>query len=155
MAQGDIILFDQFIVDMAEKVHNLETDTLKVGLVNSTTTPATTTADPRWGAGGTTNFAANEVAPATGNYTAGGASITTGASATLTGGQLVFDSTDNPSWVQHASNPTNARWGILYNDTATGKNCIGSVDLGSVFNMTTGDLTITWNASGIITGNQV
>ena len=144
MAQGDVVFFDQFLVDSMEKVHNLESDTIKLALVDDTTTPATTTAVPCWGSGGTTNFSSNEVT-AGGNYSAGGAACANPTVA-LSGGAATFDTDDPATWSQHASNPTDARWGILYNDTATNKNAIGYVDLGSAFNMTTGDLTVAWGA---------
>jgi hypothetical protein len=152
MAQGDIIIFDQFLLDLGEKIHDLSSDTFKLGLVNSATTPATTTGDPRWGAGGTTNFDTNEVT-AGGNYTAEGATLA-GVTSVLSGGKAVFDAND-VTFSQNASNPTNARWGIVYNNTDAGKRCLFAVDLGSVFDMTTGDLVITWNASGIFDTNQV
>ena len=144
MAQGDVVFFDQFLVDSMEKVHNLESDTIKLALVDDTPTPATTTAVPCWGSGGTTNFSSNEVT-AGGNYSAGGAACANPTVA-LSGGAATFDTDDPATWSQHASNPTDARWGILYNDTATNKNAIGYVDLGSAFNMTTGDLTVAWGA---------
>lgn len=152
MAQGDVVFFDQFLVDVMEKLHDLENDVIKVGLVNSTTTPSATTADPRWGTGGSTNFSANEVTPG-GNYAAGGATAAA-PSVTLSSGAAVFDAGD-VSWAQNASNPTTARWGIIYNSTDAGKRCLGYVDLGSVFDMTTGQLEILWNASGIASLNQV
>jgi hypothetical protein len=65
----------------------------------------------------------------------------------------VFDA-DDISITSHASNPTDARWGILYNDTAAGKNCVGYVDYGSVSDLTAGDFSITWNASGISSMDQ-
>lgn len=151
MAQGDIIIFDQFLKDLSDKLHDLDTDTFKLALVNSTTTPATTTADPRWGSGGTTNFDTNEVT-AGGNYTAEGVTLTS-VTNTLTGGKAVWDAAD-VSFAQNASNPTNARWAIVYNNSDAGKRCVLAVDLGSVFDMTTGDLSITWNASGIFDVNQ-
>jgi hypothetical protein len=151
MAQGDIIIFDQFLKDVEDKLHDLDTDTFKLGLVDSTTTPTTTTADPRWGAGGTTNFDTNEVT-AGGNYTAEGATLAS-VTNTLTGGKVVWDAAD-VSFAQHASNPTNARWAIVYNNSDAGKRCVLAVDLGSTFNMTTGDLSIAWNASGIFDTNQ-
>lgn len=144
MAQGDVVFFDQFLVDCMEKVHNLESDTIKLALVDSTTTPATTTAVPTWGSGGTTNFSSNEVT-AGGNYTAGGAACGN-PSVTLSGGAAEFDCDDPATWSQAAGNPTDARWAILYNDTSTNKSCIGYVDLGSAFDMTTGDLTVAWGA---------
>ena len=152
MAQGDVVFFDQFLVDVMEGVHNLETNTIKIGLTTgATTTPAATTADPRWGSGGTTDFSAEESTPG-GNYTTGGATIANPA-VTLTGGLAMFDG-DDVSWAQDASNPTDAEWGIVYNDTAAGKNAIGFVDLGGTFNMTTGDLSIAWNANGLGRLNQ-
>jgi len=151
MATGDVVFFDQWMVDVQEKVHNLETDTIKVGFTDSTTTPAATTADPRWGAGGTTNLSTDEVT-AGGNYSAGGPSAAN-PSVTLSGGAAVFDA-DDISITQNGSNPTNARWGIIYNDTATGKNCIGYVDFGSATDLSAGDFSITWNASGISSMDQ-
>ena len=146
MAAGDIVFYEQWYVDVQEGVHNMETDTFKLGLVTSTYTPASTDADPRWGAGGTTNTSTNEVT-AGGNYTSGGP---TGANpaVTLSSNAGVFDF-DDISITQHASNPTNARWGIIYNDTATGKNCVGYVDLGTTIDLSAGDFSFAPNASGV------
>lgn len=149
MAQGDIVVFAQAKLDIGDKLHNLSTDSFYVGLVDNTTVPSETTADPRWGAGGTTNFKANEVTPG-GNYAADGATIGAADHWTLSGATATFDGAD-VSWLQHASNPTNAYWGILYNSTDAGKRCIAYIDLGGVFDMTTGDLEINFNASGIFT----
>jgi len=144
MAQGDVHVFDQFLVDALEKKHDLENDSIKCALIDSVQTPATTSADPRWGAGGTVNFSTDEVT-AGGNYVAGGADCANPA-VTLNGGLAEIDFDDPATWAQNVSNPTDARWGIIYNDTSAGKECIGYVDLGSAFDMTTGDLTITWGA---------
>lgn len=146
MAQGDVVFFDQALLDLGKKLHDLSADTIKLGLITSVVTPAATTADPRWGAGGSTNLSTNEVT-AGGNYAAGGPSLAT-VTWTLTGGLAMLDAADL-TVTQHASNPTNARWGILYNSTDVGKRAIGYVDLGSAFDMTTGDLVFTWNANGI------
>ena len=146
MAQGDFAFFNEFLEDEGLKIHNLNTDTLKLALTDGTTTPTAATANPRWGAGGTTNFAAEEVAPVGGNYVTGGTDITNTYSESAGTGTL--DGAD-VTWSSNASNPTNARWGILYNDTSTGKEAVGFLDLGSTFDMTTGDLVVTWNASGI------
>lgn len=151
MAAGDVVFFDQFLVDVQEKMHDLETDTIKLGLVTSAVTPSATTADGRWGAGGTTNFSSNQVTPG-GNYATGGPAIANNA-VTLTGGAAVFDG-DDISITQNASNPTNARWGIIYNDTDAGKRAIGYVDLGTDINLSTGNFSVTWNASGISSLNQ-
>ncbi len=148
MAQGDVTVFNQAIYELGIGDWNLDTDTIKVALIDSTQTPAATSSDPRWGAGGGTNFSTDEVT-AGGNYTAGGEDI----SATWTGtsGTSTFDGTDISAWTQNASNPTDARWAIIYDDTDSENKCIAYVDLGSVFDMTTGDLNVNWNASGIFT----
>lgn len=147
MAQGDVVFFDQFLVDVMKKLHDLSADVCKLAIITSAVTPAATTADPRWGAGGTTNLSSNEVTPG-GNYAAGGITLAS-PSVTLTGGLAMFDSTTDPSWASNASNPTNAKWGIIYNSTDAGKRAIGFVDLGTAFDMTTGPLTVTWNANGL------
>ena len=109
MATGDVFFFDQFLVDVQEGVHNLESDTIKVGLIVDTTSdPIITMPDPRWGSGGTTDLSADEVTPG-GNYSAGGPTIAN-PTVTLSGGAGVFDG-DDISVTQDASNPTNARYG--------------------------------------------
>ena len=151
MAAGDVVFFAQFLTDRDNGVHNLSSNTIKLGLVTSAVTPTAATADGRWGAGGSTNFATNEVTPG-GNYSAGGPAIASFA-ATLTGGLSKIDG-DDVSITVHASNPTNARWGIIYNDTAAGKNAIGYLDLGADFDMSALTLSVAWNASGIATTDQ-
>lgn len=146
MAQGDFAWFDQACVDVLEKLHDLENDVIKLALITSAVTPAVTDADPRWGAGGTTNFSTNQVTPG-GSYTSGGATCANPA-VTLTSGLAMFDTDDPAAWAQNAGNPTNARWGILYNDTDAGKRCLGFLDLGSTFDMTTGPLSVVVNANG-------
>ena len=146
MAQGDVVVFDQFLENVFDSgVHDFGAtpNTIKCAIVNNSTVPATTTADPTWGAGGTTDFSANEQTG--GNFAAGGNACAS-ASASLSGGVLQLDFGDPATWSQNASNPTTCYWGIIYDDTATNKNCIGYVDLGGVFDATTGDLTITWGA---------
>lgn len=146
MAAGDVTLFNQFKPNLGAKLLDLSADTIKVGLVTSGVTPVATTTDPRWGAGGSTNLSSNEVTPG-GNYSAGGPTIT----ATWTGTATVtFDATD-VSIAQNASNPTNGRWAIIYDSTDAGKRCIGFVDLGAVIDLTAGNFSIVWNASGIFT----
>jgi hypothetical protein len=146
VAAGTVTVFDQFLEDLGKKIHNLDTDTFNFALVDSTTALAATTADPRWGTGGTTNLSTNEVSG--GNATAGGSDITS--TYTLSGGTATFDGQD-VSIPQSASNPTTARYGVIYNNTDTGKRAIAFVDLGAVTDLTAGDFTVTWNASGIFT----
>lgn len=149
MAQGDVVVFDKFLEYVlkgnAENPFDFGAtpDTIKCAIVDNTIVPSATTADPTWGAGGTTNFSTNEQTG--GNFTAGGQTC---ASLTVTdnAGTIELDFGDPATWSQNASNPTTCYWGIVYSDSATNKNCIAYVDLGGVFDATTGDLTITWGA---------
>jgi hypothetical protein len=146
MAAGDIVIFNEFKEDVGQKIHNLSSDTFKLGLVTNAVTPAATTADPRWGAGGSTNLSSSQVTPG-GNYSSGGPAL---ASSTWseTSGTATFDAAD-VSIALNASNPNNARWGIIYNDTSAGKEAVAFVDLGGVTDLSAGAFWITWNASGI------
>lgn len=141
MAQGDVVFFDQFLVDRDEKLHDLENDVIQIALIDGTITPTAATADPRWGAGGTTNFLAEQVAIG-GNY-AGPVTLANNVVA-LTAGRSEIDWDDPATWATNASNPTDATWAIIFNNTDAGKRCIGFVDIGGAFNMTTGPLTITF-----------
>lgn len=144
--QGDVTLFNKAVEWIGEAVINLETDTFKLGLVTNSVTPAATTAAPCWGAGGATNLATNEVTPG-GNYSAGGPTIANPVYSE-SAGTVTFDA-DDVIIAQHASNPTTARWGVVYSDTAANKNALAFVDLGGITDLSTGAFTLTWSASGI------
>lgn len=157
MAQGDYTLFQEWLVPMLEDDSNgqridLEGDVYKIGLIKSAANggddPAAADAAPAW-SGGTTNYGTSEVT-AGGNYSAGGATISGPTGSEAAGTYTWDDDGSNVSWAQNASNPTNARWGIVYNDTLTIKHAIGFIDLGSDFDMTTGPLTINIAAGGLI-----
>lgn len=152
MAIGDVTVFDAFLVNAMDNIHDFGAtpNTLKCAIVNNSTVPATTTADPCWGAGGTTNFATNEQTG--GSMTAGGQTLSA-ASATLNGGLVDIDFGDPAVWTKNAANPTTCYYAIIYDDTATNKNCVAAVDLGGVFDATTGDLTVTF-ATPFATLNQ-
>lgn len=148
MAQGDFVVFDQFILDLGNKIHDMDGDTFNIGLVSNATVPATTTAAPHWGGTGTTNFATNETTG--GNYTAPVAL----SSLTWSGATPAWDSADlAPMFAANASNPTTCVWGIVYNNTDANKRCVGYLDLngGSTLD-TTGGLTIT--VANWFTANQ-
>lgn len=143
MAAGDITVFNQFKVDLGNKLHDLDSDTWKVGFITSAVTPAANDAAPHWGGTGTTNFATNQVTPG-GNYSTGGPSLTTMAFTDSAG--TVSWKADKIAIAQHASNPTNARWGILYNSTDTNKRAAALIDFGSSINLTTGPFEFRFNA---------
>lgn len=149
MPQGDVVVFDSFLLyqmkgtDEGVFDFGATPDTINCAIVNNVIVPSETTADPAWGAGGTTNLSTNEETGT--NYPAGGRpcdSLTVVDNA----GTIELDFDDPAVWTQNGGNPTACFWGIIYSDTATNKNCIGYVDLGGTFDATTGDLTITWGA---------
>ena len=148
MAQGDVVVFAQAKLDLGLEGYQLETDVIKLGLITSAVSPSETTSDPRWGAGGGTNLSSSQVTPG-GNYASGGPTIANN-TYTLSSVTTTFDG-DNISITQNASNPTNARWGILWDDTAAGDQALAYLDLGGVTDLTAGDFSVTWNASGIFT----
>lgn len=143
MAAGDLTVFEEAKAFMLDGGWGT-TDDIKCALITSATTP--TAADATPALGDYTQVSAG------GNYSAGGTSLGQWANLiTEAGGTVTFDSATNPSWAQNASNPTNARYAIVYNDTQAGDPAIAFVDLGATVDMTAGALTITWNASGIFT----
>lgn len=148
MARGDVHLFASFQQKSLSGVSfNLATDTLKLGIINSTVAPAITTPDPRWGAGGSTDFSADQVATGTG-YT--GPITLTGDTFTLTGAVSALKAS-NVTIAQDASGFTNAYWAILYDATTSGNYAIGYVDLGGPVGNVNGPVNLNWNSAGIET----
>ncbi len=151
MAQGTVTMFQKTLETIGLGEFNLNTDEYRIGLIKSAANggddPATGDADPGWHASRTTNFLAAEVTPG-GNYSTGGIDMTNTYSQTSGVGK--FDGADHTILVGLAGNPTNVRWGILYNWTDTDKKAVAYIDMGSDFDATTGDIIVTWNASGII-----
>lgn len=151
MAQGTLLVFDEFKETIGEAFINLETDTFKMAFIN--TVPTVGDADPRWGAGGGTNLSTNEVSGT--NYTAGGNAL---ANPTYeqTSGTATYDVDDPATWVQHASGPTDIKTAVVYSDTDTGKRVISFIDMTTdggttPLSLVDGDITVTVNVSGIFT----
>ena len=149
MAQGTVKVFDSYIeysfkgspdcpIDIGATP-----DVIKCAIVNNIIIPATDTADPCWGAGGPVDISANEESG--GSFTPGGLVLLTPV-VSVVGGVPQLDFGDPAEWVKNAANPTACYWGIVYSDTAVNKNCMGYVDLGGIFDATTGPLTISWGA---------
>jgi hypothetical protein len=143
MATGDVTVFNEakaYLIDGGWEA----ADDIKVAICDNTAAPTAATATPALG-----DF--TQVGTA-GSYIAGGTSLgNLGTCVSQAGGVMTFDSATNPSWAQHASNDTDAYWGIIYNDTDVGDAAIAFVELGGPVNMATGSLTITWSGSGIFT----
>jgi hypothetical protein len=143
MALGDLTWFQEakaFMLDGGWE----STDDIKCGIITNAVVPATGDSTPAF-----TDY--TEVTPG-GNYTAGGISLGNwGTLVSQTAGAAKISTATNPSWAQHASNPTTAYYAIVYNTTDAGKGALCFIDLAGPFNMTTGALTITWSGSGLAT----
>jgi hypothetical protein len=143
MAVGEIKWFGQALTDLGLKIHNLSTDVIKLGLVNSTFTPAVATSDPHFGGTGSTNLATNQVTTGT-TYSTGGPTLT------KTWSNVSGVPTFRASIVtvnQDASGFTDARWGIIYNSTDANKRAIAYIDLGSARSIQAGSLTLDWSGA--------
>jgi len=103
---------------------------------------------PAYAAGGTTNYTAIATA---GEYAVGGLLLNTlTAMLAEAAGTVTFDDTDaSVTWAQNGASPQNGDHAVIYHKT-TGL-CIAMIDLDGPIDMQAGDLTITWNGSGIFT----
>lgn len=139
--------FHCFVEDLAEKVHNLGSDTLKVFLTNTAPNASTHTAYD--GVTGTTGPA--EIAAGNG-YTAGGntASVSTSAQ---TSGTYKLVLADPATWTASSGTIGPFRYAVLYNDTAAANQLIGWWDYGtSVTLADTEQFTVDFDASnGVLT----
>ncbi|MGA0021352.1 MAG: hypothetical protein ACO3GW_04225 [Vulcanococcus sp.] len=126
--------FNSFVEALAEKTHNLGSDTLTVALTNTLPT-----------SGNTVLANITEI-----SYTNLSSRVLTGVTSSQTGGTYTLDASD---LVLTASGtvPT-FQYVVLYNDTATSDELIGWYDYGAAVNLLNGEtFTITWDAAGILT----
>lgn len=157
MAQGTLELFDEFAKSIGDGRIDLDNDIIKMALVTlqvgGTPTIAKADAVPTWGAGGTTNLSADEVA-AGGGYTAGGDALTT-VTYNQASGVATFDSDAN-TWTSAGSgDPATIKTAVFYSDTATNKDCIGFIDMTTdgttAISLLSGDVVLTPHANGWFT----
>jgi hypothetical protein len=154
MAAGDTKWFAAYlerVFDFGEADWGATPNTIKCALIKSAANgghdPSVTDAYPTWGAGGSTDLSAAEVTPG-GSYSAGGVSVAAPGT-TLNSNVIELDHGNPASWAQDASNPTNARWAIFYDDSTTNKDCMYFFDLGSDSDMTTGELSLTMGSPAL------
>lgn len=130
--------FNSFTEALAEKVHNLGSDTLKVALTN--TAPVATNTQ-----------LSNITQVANGNgYTTGGTAATISSSA-QTSGTYKLTLADVVFTASGSMGPF--RYAVLYNDTATNDELIGWWDYGSSVTLVTGEtFTVDFDATnGVLT----
>lgn len=146
MATGTMKWFAQGLHDLGNKIHDLDGDDWRMGIVTGVT-PAVNTAAPHWGGTGTTNYASSQVATGGTSYT--GPIVLTSEAWTLTSTGAAMDFAD-VALAQDASGFTNGGYGIIYNNTDTNKRAIGYIELSSTdaASLVTGAINITFNASG-------
>lgn len=145
MAQGDFLLFEEFSKNIADGSHDMDNDTFSLILI--TTLPLVADATP--------DRADYTEVTAGGGYSTGGIALTT--TYTEAAGTATFDSSTNPAWTAAAGSPTNIVGALLVNDTHAGTNdAVGFVDMttdggATPISLVDGNITVTWNASGIFT----
>ena len=118
--------FNAFVEAVAEKVHNLGTDTLKVMLTNTLPTAANAIKTD-----------ITEIASGNG-YTTGG-NTATQTSSSQTSGTYKLVLADPASWTATPSAMATFRYAVLYNSTATNGELIGWWDYGSAVALASGD----------------
>lgn len=147
MAQGDLSIFNEYTLASMSAVHNLAAagDVIKVAII--TTLPTVSDVTPTLG----------DYTEVVGTgYTAGGIDIQTGQSLTVvSGAQYKYDSSVNPAWSQNGSGFTDGVAALIYNSSKTNQ-AIGYVDLTvdggtTPVSLVAGNISVTWNASGIFT----
>lgn len=143
--RGTCKVFNETMKRFAEGEIDLSSDVLKLAIVDDTLIPATDDTTPTW-----SDYSANEVV-STGNYTAGGETLTTVVSAMVSG--IYTLTADDVNIAIHASGFTDGAYGILIDTTATGTPALGFVQLddaaGNPVSEQAGPVDIEW-ASGVV-----
>lgn len=147
MATGTVKWFAQGLADLGNKIHNLSSDTLNLGIVTTATVPSITTAAPHWGGTGTTNFATNQVVTTGTQYT--GPKTLASVTWTSVSGVATLRATD-VAMTQDASGFANGAYAIIYNNTDANKRALGYVELSAAgtASLVAGALTIDWQGAG-------
>jgi hypothetical protein len=138
---ASISFYNNATKDILDGTIDLDSDTIKVSLHASTYTPAVTH-----------DFFDDLTNEVTGsNYTAGGATLGSTAVTTVTTNDAMFDAADT-TWSAHASGFSTARYAVIYKSTGTDSTSplIGYIDFTTDQDNVNNDLTIKWNASGIL-----
>jgi len=148
MARGDLTLFEEFSNDLGGGKYNFENggDTIKVAVITTAiSSMAAGQATPTWG-----DFSAAQVSGS--GYTAGGDTLAS-QSYNEASGVATFDANDM-TWSQASggtSGFTSANVAVMVDTTHASSVAFGYIDLGGPVNNNDGDVTISWNASGIFT----
>lgn len=139
--------FHSFVEAVAEKVHNLGSDTLKVYLSND----APDTGDTVRKTNGGAQNGPEEIAAGNG-YTASGNSCSI-TSSSQTSGTYKLVLADPATWTASGGSIGPFRYAVLYNDTASNDELIGWWDYGSAITLAAGEsFQVDFDAStGVLT----
>lgn len=147
MATGTMKWFAQGLLDLGNKVHNLSSDSLALGIVTTATVPSLSTAAPHWGGTGTTNFATSQVSVGGTQYT--GPKTLASVTWSLVSNVPTLRATDIVMTID-ASGFSNGAYGIIYNSTDANKRALGFVELSAAgtLSLVAGGITIDWGGAG-------
>lgn len=142
MATGTVKWFAQALHDLGNKLHNLSSDDLRIGIVTNVAPPTVSAALPNFGGTGGTDYGDNQVAFAT----AYSAPITLASvSWTVVAGVPTLRASV-VTIAQDASGFTNGAYGIIFNNSDANKRAIAWVELsasGAASNVA-GPISINW-----------
>lgn len=142
MSTGDVKVFNKAKLDIGVgNIHDFNSHTFKVALLDDTITPLLNDIDPKLSS-------YSEISDA-GTYTLNGSAITITVSES--NGIVTYDSTEYPYWEKDTNNPSNLRWGLIYNSTNVDQKALAFIDFGSVRDMIKDRIKIYWNVEGIFT----
>ena len=132
------------MIVLGNKIHDLDGDDWRMGIVTSVPAPTKSTSAPHWGGTGSTNFATTQVGTGGTSYT--GPIVLAGESWTNIADVATFGA-DQIVLAQDASGFTNGAYGIIYNNTDANKRAIGFIEISSAgtASLVSGSLTITFN----------
>lgn len=137
MAAGTVTIFDEFTTALNKGVHQIGTHVFKCMFIDATTVPTAGTATP---------VKADFTEVSGGNFPAGGTTVTLTESEA--GGVSTVDCTTNISLASNGSNPADVRYGVLYNDTSAGDQCVAFVEISTTGHDAQGGATgVTWGAN--------
>ena len=138
---ASIVFYNNATKDILDGTIDLDSDTLKVSLHTSTYSPDATH-----------DFFSDLTNEVTGdNYTAGGVTLGSTAITTVTTNDAKFDAAD-ATWSSHASGFSTARYAVIYKSTGTTTTSplVGYINFTTDQDNVNNDLTIKWNANGIL-----
>jgi hypothetical protein len=146
MATGNIKWFQQAVLDLGRKIHDLSADALQVGIITSAVAPAMNTAGPHWGGTGTTNFASNQVSTG-GGYT--GPIALASVTWTIVAGVPTLRAADVPI-PQNAAGFADGAYAIIFNNTDANKRAIAFIELSAAggISIVSGSFTIDFQGAG-------